>query len=264
MKRLDKNDERVQQAIVLYKSGKAIRPICSELKMDGEALRRVLKDLGILRTREKSAQIAKSGKSVNDDAFDILTPETCYWIGFIYADGHIEKSRPRITVTLTEEDLPHLRKLANFVGCDIRQITGGYYRIAFSSQKIYDRFLQLGFTNRKTWDITPHESLKYSRDFWRGVVDGDGWIYNKKQIALGLCGHENTIKEFLSFLNINGVDTKSNPYKVKKRDFLWSCDLHSKKAISAANLLYKDATVYLDRKYQTYLTEFAEPVSDAA
>lgn len=258
MRKLDQQDSRVQQAIVLYKSGKAVKPICSELKMDGEALRTVLKDLGILRTRQKSAQIAKSGQSVKDDAFDILTPEICYWIGFIYADGHIEKSRPRITVTLMEKDFSHLEKLANLIGCDVRQVKGGYYRIAFSSQKIYNRLLQLGFTNRKTWDITPHESLKYSRDFWRGVVDGDGWIFNKKQICVGLCGHENTIKEFITYLNFSGVNTLTIPYKVKTREFLWSCDLHSKKAINTANILYKDASVYLDRKYQVYLTEFAD------
>lgn len=264
MKKLSSTDPRVEQAVALYKSGKAVRPICTELNMDGEALRRVLKDLGILRTRQKSAQIAKSGTSVKDGAFDLLTPEACYWVGFIYSDGHIEKSRPRITVTLTKDDLPHLHKLAAFVGCDVREVTGGYFRIAFSSQRIYDRLLQLGFTNRKTWDITPHESLKYSRDFWRGVVDGDGWIYNKKQIAVGLCGHENTIKSFLEFLNLNGVNTKAAPYKVKQRNHLWSCDLHSKKAISTATLLYKDATVYLDRKYQTYLTEFADSETEAA
>jgi hypothetical protein len=263
MRKLEEKDPRVQAAIVLYQSGKAVRTICQELKMDGEALRRVLKNLGILRTRQQAVQIAKSGQLVREEAFDILTPEALYWIGFLYADGHIEKDRPRITLTLTEKDLPHLEKFAAFTGSLVRKVTGGFYRVCFSNKHIHNRLQSLGFTNRKTWDVTPHESLKYSRDFWRGVIDGDGWIFHTKVKCLGICGYIDTLTEFMQFINLNGVPSKTSPYKDKRRSHVWRIDLHHHMASKVATLLYKDADIYLDRKYQTYITEFAEPLTVA-
>ena len=129
----------------------------------------------------------------------------------------------------------------------------GFLRVSFSSKRIVNKLKELGFTNRKTYDIIPHPLLKGSRDFWRGVVDGDGWVYRTKVKCIGLSGHINTITELLTFLNLNGVDTKTNPYKDKKKEYLWTCDLHSIKAERTANLLYKDSTIYLERKYQSYL-----------
>lgn len=258
MIKLNSNDPRVQQAIVLYKSGITVKPICLELHLDGEAIRRVFKDLGILRTRSKAMQALRSGKSVKDDCFDILTPEACYWIGFLYADGHIEKSRPRISVTVDPKDIEHMKKFASFVGANILKVTGGYYRVAFSSQKIHDLLMLLGFTNRKTWGIIPHETLKHSRDFWRGVIDGDGWLYKTRYAAMGVCGHVNTMEEFLIFINSRGVNTTTRPSKRSNRKFLWSVNIHCNKAIQICHILYKDATVYLDRKYETYITKFCE------
>lgn len=262
------------QAIEMYKSGKAVAPICKELKMDGATLNRFLKELGIKRSMNEAIRRGKSGGAlVKHDALDVLTSEALYWIGFLYADGHIEKSRPRICLTLTEGDKLHLQKFADFFGTGlnlIQTVKGGIdksgyenkpsYRVAFSSQKIYECLLGLGFTHRKTWNVVPHYFLKNSRDFWRGVVDGDGWIYTVKYKgverypALGLCGHVNTLTEFISFLNNNGVATDAKPLKKKTREFLWQMDLHTNVAKKAAELLYKDAPVYLNRKYEKYLS----------
>ena len=42
------------------------------------------------------------------------------------------------------------------------------------------------------------------------------------------------------------------PHKVKKRENLYQCDFSCKKAIAIADLLYKDSTIYLQRKYNIY------------
>ncbi len=259
MKKLQSTDSRVIEAINLYNSGMAIKPICHKLKMDGESLRKILKELNLLRTRSQAAQKSKLLGEVNHQVLDILTPESLYWIGFLYADGHIEKERPRISTTLSSEDKTHLEKMASFFGkgISVRKLGSGHYRVAFSSTPIYYKLISMGFTSRKTYAIIPHEGLKNSKDFWRGVVDGDGWLSNGKQTSLGLCGHINTIQEFLNFIQKNGIKTKAKPHKVKKREYLWTIDLHANKDKAVANLLYKDSTVYLDRKYQKYL-EFTE------
>lgn len=255
MKKLQLTDLRVIEAIKLYNSGLAIKPICKQLKMDGEALRNILIKEKLLRTRSAASQMSKIKSIINHNILDELTPEALYWIGFLYADGHIEKDRPRISVTLSSKDKLHLEKMITFFGkgLSLRLLASGNYRVAFSSARIYEKLILMGFTNRKTYAIIPHETLKYSKDFWRGVVDGDGWLSKGKQTSLGLCGHINTIQEFLNFVQKNNITTKAKPHKVKKRNYLWTVDLHSTKDKQIASLLYKDATVYLDRKYNTYL-----------
>lgn len=259
MKKLQLTDSRVIEAIKLYNSGKAIKPICQQLKMDGELLRKILKEQNLLRSRSQAAQKSKLLGVINHQVLDILTPEVLYWIGFLYADGHIEKGRPRISTTLSAEDKSHLEKMANFFGqgITVRKLGSGHYRVAFSSTSIYQKLVLLGFTNRKTYAIIPSQELKDSADFWRGVIDGDGWISRGKQTSLGLCGHINTIQEFLNFIQRNGIKTRAKPHKVKKRNYLWTVDLHANKDKAVADLLYKNASVYLDRKYQKYL-EFME------
>lgn len=278
MRKLDPTDPRVQQAIVLYNSGKAIRPICKELQMDGEALRKVLISQGLLRTRSQAVQNGKGVSYIKCAAFDRLTPEASYWIGFLYADGHIEKApRTKVSLTLSGKDKDHLDKLNDFIGgqVNIRNVTpkdptknpapgqvnfeGEYYRLAFSNERIHQRLQSLGFTNNKTYDLKPHESLKYSRDFWRGVVDGDGWVcytnesrydgrYNR--ISLGLSGTQETVETFVEFLNINSIPTRATPYKGKGEVF--SVEIRGSYADQALSLLYDESCVHLDRKYGMY------------
>jgi hypothetical protein len=260
-------DEKLKIAVDLYKSGKSLTASKKEAHVEEGRLKRELIQQGIFRSRAEQIRKGKSDAIINDNALDRLTPDALYWIGFILSDGHIEKDRTRITVTLTKDDENHLLKMGEFFGEGlIPRIVKGtgnskdeeYLRLAFSSKRIYEKLTQLGLHHRKTWDINIHENLQYSRDFWRGVIDGDGWIYNKQQRCIGLSGHETTIQSFLDFVNWSGIQTKTNPYKVKTREYLWTCDLHSNIAKKTADLLYKDATVYLDRKYDIYKSWLSE------
>lgn len=272
-RRINITDPRVIQAVEMYKAGKGVKPVCKELRMDGTTLNRFLVELGLKRTHAEVVRGGKSAAVINDHALDVLTPEALYWIGFMYADGHIPKDRPRISLTLSVEDKSHLTKFAKFFGENIPithtvkkgMASNGYvsndaFRVQFSSKALHQKLLDLGFTNRKTWDITPHYLLKYSRDFWRGVVDGDGCLWHKKykdQIrycALSLSGNEKTLEDFLSFVKLSGVEPKAKVRKEPKREFLWTLTFSSGIGLAVANLLYKDAPIYLDRKYEKYLS----------
>ncbi len=263
--------ERIQEVIKLYQEGFTDSMLRKTLHMTSRTVKKILETYGIKRTRSEQVQFGKGGSVINHNCLDQLTPESLYWIGFLYADGHIERDRPRITLTLADVDMNHLEKFKAFFGTGItvREVTNKIriapgqinfdnkaFRVAFSSKKIYERLQELGFTHNKTYGIVIHAFLKNSRDFWRGVVDGDGWLYNKSQKAIGLSGNSNTLSEFINFLNSCGVGTKTVPSKRKDRDFLWMLDLHSNKAQRTADLLYKNATVYLDRKYQKYVVNF--------
>jgi hypothetical protein len=247
--------------------------------------------MGILRTKGEAQRLCMGIKYVKSDAFDILTPESLYWIGFLYADGSIEKKAPTVGVALAEVDKGHLEKFNQFLGGQLNitdctpkkenrglkgQITfgGKMFRVKVADTQLYNRLKDLGFTSNKTYSITPHDLLKYSRDFWRGVVDGDGWVglshskgaNNDKPDAkvyyypkVGLSGNNSTIDEFLNFIKISGITCASNTKKAPRENELYSMDSTGKPAMQIMNLLYKDATVYLDRKYQKYLELLSLP-----
>lgn len=275
-------DLRVQRALVLYKTGKGIKAIRDELHLDENVIKRFLKEEGLLLTASESVRRAKSTALIKDDALDVLTPEALYWIGFIYADGHLAKDRPRIVVGLAEVDKTHVQKFVDFFGVGIKifqsDVAGkdclGYkssasWRGQFSSRRIYDRLISLGIEPGKTYKLTIiPDVLKYSRDFWRGVIDGDGSIYinNHKiqnvkgedvhypKLCLGLCGNETTINSFLEYVISLGIQVNATIKKSKKSKILYETSLSANElTTNTLEILYKNAPVYLDRKYQKYL-----------
>lgn len=283
MKKLESTDPRIQQALVLYKSGTGIRALCDQFHIDGSVLRRFITEAGLLRTKSEAVRSAKSNAKINDRVLEILTPEALYWIGFLYADGHIEKEpRARISLTLAEIDRGHLEKYGKFFGegLEIRDVTnknskapgqinfdGKHLRVAFSSKSIYSKLMQLGLTHKKTLNLIPIESLKNSKDFWRGVVDGDGWICQTGDMraegkynyaCIGLSGTQDTLIGFLDFIKRSGITTDAHPRK-DSRSNVWKTDIHGTGAKAIMTLLYKDATVYLDRKYEKYQELMNEP-----
>ncbi len=284
MKRTIYTEEQRDQMKTLYLSGLSASQVARKLATDLGTCRRELKTLLSLRSINETRRMTMGIKFVRSDAFDILTPDTLYWIGFLYADGHIEGKVPVLGVSISIIDKSHLEKMNQFLGGQLnigevkqsrnKTLKGqvndstNLVRLKVADKQLYSRLRDLGFTSNKTHTIIPHDLLKYSRDFWRGVVDGDGWLtkscithFNKKTGGdkqyeypkVGLCGNEATIKAFLEFIRLSGIDCKSQVKKAPRENGLYSMDSAGEPAIKICNLLYKDAVVYLDRKYQKYL-----------
>lgn len=255
----DKKENRsdtLNKVLELYQQGKSQIYIEKELNLTRKTIRELLKSKGI-EYRDKSQQHhIRYNTQINHNAFDALTPESLYWIGMLYSDGHVETVRESaIELTLHKDDVLHLEKLKLFLNTTrpIKNGNGDCKRLRFNSRLIRNRLVELGFTSNKSITIAPHDLLKDSRDFWRGVVDGDGGVYNyehhTKQIFL--CGTLETIFEFIFFCTKHGIKSKY-PTQNKGKN-LYSVSYYGNDANLVGNLLYKDATVYLDRKYKTYL-----------
>jgi hypothetical protein len=259
-------DDKLTKAIEDYKSGRGLDISADSNHIGRRRFNKVLLQLGIKRNVQEANRLAKGKAIINDDVFNELTPEALYWIGFLYADGSIESARPRITLSITCTDKEHLRKFAEFIGRDLKVLTlskredtkefsnaNPLCSVKFSSTKIYERLKLLGFSNSKSSFIECHSELSHSRDFWRGVVDGDGWIYiSDRKKGIGLSGTKETLVAFRGFLNNNGIPIKQNPYKDKRKN-VHKMDIHGNGQNNpTVDLLYKDATVYLDRKYKIY------------
>ncbi|MCK4648706.1 hypothetical protein KAT51_04195 [bacterium] len=124
----------------------------------------------------------------NENAFDNLTPETVYWLGFIYADGSIQQKRGILRITLHKKDKIILEKFKTFLNSN-HPINNYSYRnsknrveIALISNHLIKILNELGVYQNKTKTIPFPDFLPenlYS-DFIRGYFDGDGSLYKDR------------------------------------------------------------------------------------
>ena len=98
--------------------------------------------------------------------------------------------------------------------------------------------------------------IEYSEpDFWRGVIDGDGSIGLKnveQQPFLSLATKSELLKEgFCDYIHkLTGFRPNVNR---NKRDNIFNITLHGEKALLVLSDIYKDAEIYINRKYNSYL-----------
>jgi hypothetical protein len=252
--------ETLNKVLELYNLGKSQTYIEKELNLTRKTIRELLKSKGIEYRDRSKQKFIDYGTQLDETVFDQLTPESLYWIGLLFADGHIEKNEFSVSLTLSNKDYEHLEKFKRFLKSN-RKITkdhGDCSRVRVNSKKLWSRLKELGFTHNKSEVEKPHSLLKNSKDFWRGVVDGDGGVYNYEYMQqMALCGTLETIFDFAIFCNSYAgvIDKYPSPSDKKgyAKNKLFQISYYSKDCKKVLDLLYKDATVYLERKYNTYL-----------
>ena len=251
-------EKQLQEVIELYNQGKSQNYIETTLKLTRKTIRELLKEAGVEYRDKSQQQHINNNTEINHHAFDELTPEVLYWIGMLFTDGHIEqKKEASINLTLHNNDIDHLYKFKEFLGSsrDIKKDNGDCSRLRVNSKQLRDRLVELGFTHNKSTSIVPHELLKDSRDFWRGCIDGDGGLYIHSYTGttthLTLCGTLETIFEFAIFCNKYAGVKDKYPTKAPGNNF-YKISYYGKDSRKIATYLYKDSTVYLQRKYDTY------------
>jgi intein/homing endonuclease len=210
--------------------------------------------------------------NVNENFFEIIdTEEKAYWLGFLTADGNLFKDRNSIRLALAEKDKDHVYNFKKALNAD-HNVTivpaGGYIgkngersmaaSITIGNKKIHDDLVKLGFTSKKSCNEKPvvlPEEL--TRHYIRGIFDGDGWISfgpNHRDLGFGMG------KEMLEYIKkIFEQYAKIKPtYDIKWFNSVWRYRISSKQEIlKALEYMYKDSTIYLDRKYKKYL-DFVE------
>lgn len=216
----------------------------------------------------------------NKDYFaKIDTADKAYWLGFLYADGCINRtySGEKLTtmnleISLCREDEGHLYKFVNCLESNvpikqrINKFKGKDYhtsRLNICSTKLCYDLWDKGCTPQKTYtikfpdkDIVPDE---FMRDFLRGFFDGDGCIctsnqFGKRHIELNVTGMENMLKSFYQFLIDKQVVRKIPKIYKDKRSNASSIYFYGYDNIKEIlDYLYKDSNIYLDRKYNKYI-----------
>ena len=111
-------EEQKQNVIELYTSGLSQTQIEKDLKMTRKTIRTILKEVDQDRTKSQQWRL-RYGSTLNENAFETLTPESEYWIGFLYADGHILGHRGyAVEVGVHTHDKEHLDKFKHIITSD--------------------------------------------------------------------------------------------------------------------------------------------------
>jgi hypothetical protein len=212
----------------------------------------------ILKVLHRREVVVRGHCTLKHDALDPLTADAAYWCGFLFADGNVHERpgyRPVVSVGLAERDREHLVKLRAFLGSThaISTVSQKHPACQFrvTSARLAARLLGLG---RYEGPIAPE--LATSRDFWRGVVDGDGSIgrYSKRpggprSAQIRLFGERRLIAAFSEFL-INDGTTGAN-LSVRTHKNIYCAGTSGRSATRIIDLLYRDAKTSLSRKAAT-------------
>lgn len=246
-------DSVVQEIIVKYEDGKSARQLGFEYNITDMVVTSLLKRHDIfIRNRSD----AKRTNQIREDIFDTITEESAYWIGFILADGnvyHPKKRSKQLNIGLAERDWEHLEKFKKFIGSN-KQLyynKGGVF-ISFYSNRIVEKLAEYGIVPRKSKIAKVPESLKNNKHFWRGLVDGDGWVSTREDgsTILGLCGTPDIVLGFKRF-----IDTKMwyipeipdiKPYQ--KTQYHWEVKYGGSYVRNLLNTLYSSCCISLERK----------------
>lgn len=204
----------------------------------------------------------------DETVFDTIdTDEKAYWLGFFSADGYICKRYNTVGIALSDKDADHVKKFAKFLGCPENvkfKKVGSYGKCTceIGNAHLKRTLMNYGFTSTKSYDLTfPNINIfkdpKLINAFIRGNFDGDGSITFSKHFRKRT--EDLYCAKVISFVGtkqfIEGIQEHFNLYDstiYQDRDHMCYEIRTQSKAQYILNIIYKDASVYLDRKYKLY------------
>ena len=250
----------------LYQEGKTAKEISSLLGFKyHQPVYNYFKKMGWGRTGKTGKRIYK----VNEDFFKCInTEEKAYILGFICADGHIEKDRLNITVSIKDRDILEKIRYTMHSNHPIKEVqrTNPYKKtnrknlilseLMIGSVELVKPLFNMGLTTNKTYTLNG-DILKYIpkyliRDFLRGYFDGDGNVFFGRRYSSGykynvnICGNEDfLLKSFQVYFPSNNKLYKD---LYSRQCYVWKIS-QKDKVRDFMYYLYYNSSIFLQRKY---------------
>lgn len=277
-KKIFEEDEK--EIVRLYKEGVSAPKIGEQFGIQHTMVLKYLEKNGVAR---RSAEDCHRKYAINEDFFNhIDTQEKAFVLGFLYADGGNILEHNFVRIQLAEKDKDILYKISALIYKENPDKHVKFYNrkriqkdgsvkifkeayLNFNSKHICNKLNELGCTPKKSLVLKFPESItdvELQRHFIRGYYDGDGGVsLNYKKCGSGSLSFISTLefndklceiidKELgLGFYERNAVPDKN----------VYSLHITGNRQIEKLlDWLYKDASIYLDRKYNLYLDLLAQ------
>lgn len=113
------------------------------------------------------------------------TPESCYWIGFLMADGHFDRQGGSVSLKLSIRDRQHVNKISKILDSKVHiyKVDKRRYAVTAKRNKIICNLIMNKYSicNNKTKNPPIINILKDDLfiAFLIGFIDGDGHIENR-------------------------------------------------------------------------------------
>lgn len=269
--------EKLQLAIQYYQDGLGYEAAAKKAGIGANRFRYYMRDNGLLRKSYK----CQTDKTFDIDYFKTIdTEEKAYWLGFILADGYITKQihkdrnnhvTYKFGIELQESDTDHLEKFNKSINGNIiirhrqRERFNVEHNTAIIQITNTDFCLNLidkGIIPNKSVEGGFNYDLKTTElkaAFLRGFIDGDGSIHKKTTDYEVKIAIKNT--DIMNYIiNLIYEISKVTPKVMFEKNHIGSSyKLYISNKIDFFKLMdivYKDATIYMDRKYQKYVEKF--------
>lgn len=247
------SDEIERKIIELYNEGYSVMELSDEFQLHRTTIQRTLKRHSINLRKRTPAHY-------DIHFFDEYNIDSCYWAGFIAADGYVRSDRANVSLHLSASDASHLKKLetlTNYIGKT--RANENECCLSFAGEW-FPKALEDNFDiyPRKTFNITMSDKIPKDMipHFLRGYFDGDGCVTNTGEyLRISFTsGSVTLLKQISNFLYDNNIRVRNElgvPKIFNNRFIAYNC----KNAQQVLDLLYLDSTelTRLDRKYQLYL-----------
>lgn len=220
-------------------------------KFPNRTYNQLMKRAGFLGIKSKTNRSRKG----NLYFLDTLNSKSCYWWGFIIADGYLSK-KGELKVSLNVKDTIHLQKLANHLETAVKYSTNhntDYCIISTGNKELANKWLSILEINKPKTYYPPNLSIFLTKDnllpFFIGIIDGDGCIWeSKKWINLRIELHGNWLNTLQLISNklkeFYDIDCK---IKTSKRGYA-QLNINTKKDLKILrNNIYN--VEYLERKW---------------
>lgn len=245
-----------------YNELKNLKKVAKSFGVSLRPIKRILK--------ENNFELTNRRYEVNHDYFESIdTEEKAYWLGFLFADGCVRKTKSgsQLVLKLSVKDEEHLKLFKSNINSEHKI---DYYQnktvskkgtlstsdncvIRINSNKLIEDIINQGCTPRKTFTIDkPTIDEKFYKDFIRGYYDGDGnFFYSEKtkmSVVTIVCASEK-FREFLievisKIPNIGNIHEDKEKYNIKIVNIVG--------IVSFLDYVYKESNIHLERKKEYY------------
>lgn len=254
-----------------------------EYKLSPTTVLSYIREIGF---KIKEANYGRKRKYDFDESFfeKINTEEKAYFLGLLYADGCVTNDNTMV-ISLQEGDLSileRMKKEMKFEGPIYYTESRGprfskafnkiynskpMYAMAITSKKLGKDLIKLGCIPRKSLKLKfPNKKQvpkRFIRHFIRGYFDGDGYVCickykNKSQIRAGITSTKIFLRKIKIILKSIGIKASLKQEKAMLRSGNnITASIYPTSSVGVIKFLdwfYKDAKVYLNRKYDRYIS----------
>jgi hypothetical protein len=245
-----------------YNELKNLKKVAKSFGVSLRPIKRILK--------QHNLELTNRRYNVNHSYFkEIDTQEKAYWLGFLYADGCVRKTKSgsQLVLKLSLKDEEHLNLFKQNIEsehkinyCQNKTVSkkgtpskSDSCIIRINSNQIVNDLINQGCTPRKTFTIDkPNIDKKFYKDFIRGYYDGDGNFFYSEQTKMSVVTIVCASKKFRNYL-IEVISKIPNVGKIHENDEKYTIKITN--IIGIVNFLdyvYEESEIHLTRKKEYY------------